>query len=183
MDKIEKSKYDITLKDVMALDDVIDGCCMVEAFNYLRDTVEIRENGIDYVLEECEKMKDGRCPEEEYYEDINVEIAYEKLKLIQIKNKFLNDYCSSDYETLNIAMSDLMCLKNVLENKTLSDYFYLDTDIIITNHLNSQDFKEIIVAFENHYGEDVYLEPVGIAYYKFQILYHKAKIDELMKKV
>lgn len=180
MNKIENQRYDITIKDVMALDDVIEWVYMVETFNYLSNKIQLDKNSIDDILEDYERIKTSKDSEDEYKINLDVEIACEKLKLIQIENKLLNYESYTNSETDSITISDLACLKEALEEKKLSDYFYLDANMIFINQLNPYHLKEIISAFENHYGEDVYQEPVGIAYYKFQMLYHKARIDEML---
>ena len=180
MNKIENQRYGITIKDVMALDDVFDGGCMVEIFNYLSNYIQLDKNSIDDILEDYERRKTSKDSEDEYKINLDVEIACEKLKLIQIENKLLNYESYTNSEIDSITISDLACLKKALKEKKLYNYFYLDANVIFLNQVNSYDLKEIISAFENHYGEDVYLEPVGVAYYKFQMIYHKVRIDEML---
>ena len=154
MDKIEKSQYDITLKDLRALQNFTDWCNFYDCFDMFTDSVT------------------------------QDKIAYEKLKIRQCINKF-EEIAEEDeaHKTMNITIDDLRYLDSVLGGDKIFKYFNLDSTIITSDHLTSKQLETIITALDESrkkYGDDGNSQ-LEVASLKFQLLYHKAKIDKILR--
>ena len=84
---------------------------------------------------------------------------------------------------MNITVDDLRYLDSVLGGDKIFKYFNLDSTIITSDHLTSKQLETIIKALNEtrkKYGDDGNSQ-LEVASLKFQILYHKAKIDKLLR--
>ena len=177
MDKIEK-KYEITLKDLRALQNFTDWCTFYDSVDMFTDSVIQDEINEYWILQDID--------ESDVKKATNIEkIAYSKLKIRQCINKFkkIAEECES-HKTINITIDDLRYLDSVLGGNKILQYFNLDTDKITTERLTLKSLKLFITLLDNARKEseddgDCQLE---VASLKFQILYHKANIDKILRR-
>ena len=84
---------------------------------------------------------------------------------------------------MNITIDDLRYLDSVLGGDKIFKYFNLDSTIITSDHLTSKQLETIITALDESrkkYGDDGNSQ-LEVASLKFQLLYHKAKIDKILR--
>lgn len=180
MDKIE-TKYEITLRDLRALQNFTDWCIFYDFVDMFTDSV-IQDKIDEYwVLREIDESDLKKATRDE-------KIAYEKLKIRECLKRFkaiIEDEKDDAHKTMNITIDDLRYLDSVLGGDNILKYFNLDTTKITSDHLTSKQLQKIIKALDETRKEyeDDGNHQLEVASLKFKTLYHKANVDKMSGRV